>query len=83
MQILEKGAMGGSKGYFCAIYDEKEGLKINVEEIQLQQPWWIKSKSVQKQRKAFFVNLRRLNLSFPKNLNLLYYIVCISTIIFP
>jgi len=39
LQILEKGAMGGSKGYFCAIYDEKEGLKINVEEIQLQQPW--------------------------------------------
>ena len=62
--------MGGSKGYFCAIYDEKEGLKINVDEIQLQQPWWIKytPKNFQTETKSlFWFNLQSLKFSIPKN----------------
>ena len=38
--ILEKGSVGGCKAYFPAFVDEKEGLKINIEQIQLAQPWW-------------------------------------------
>ena len=38
--IVAKGSVGGAKGYFCAIVDENEGLKINIEQIQVPQAWW-------------------------------------------
>ena len=37
--ILEKGAVGGAKAFFPALVDDQEGLKINIEQIQLAQPW--------------------------------------------
>ena len=37
--ILAKGSLGGAGAYFCAMYDEKEGLKINIDEVQVYQGW--------------------------------------------
>lgn len=37
--IIDKGTAGHSKGYFCAFYHAKQGLKINISNIQLPQPW--------------------------------------------